>query len=129
MPLKALVVDDSMLIRHTVSRFLEERGFAVESAANGQEALDSVRRHAPDIVVTDMEMPKMSGSELITALRGQACTAKIPVVIVAGKQSGFENLEKRADFTIFKDINIEEQLASALEGIFRTSARGDASPK
>jgi CheY-like chemotaxis protein len=129
MPLMALVVDDSMLIRHTVSRFLEERGFAVESAANGQEALDSVRRHAPDIVVTDMEMPKMSGSELITALRGQACTAKIPVVIVAGKQSGFENLEKRADFTIFKDINIEEQLASALEGIFRTSARGDASPK
>jgi CheY-like chemotaxis protein len=129
MPLKALVVDDSMLIRHTVSRFLEERGFAVESAANGQEALDSVRRHAPDIVVTDMEMPKMSGSELITALRGQACTAKIPVVIVAGKQSGFENLEKRADFTIFKDINIEEQLASALEGIFRTSARGDASRK
>jgi CheY-like chemotaxis protein len=130
MPLVALVVDDSMLIRHTVSRFLEERGFTVESAANGQEALDSVRRHAPDLVVTDMEMPKMSGSELITALRGQASTAKIPVVIVAGKQSGFENLEKRANFTIFKDINIEEQLASSLEQIFhQKAARANASQK
>jgi CheY-like chemotaxis protein len=118
MPLVALVVDDSMLIRHTVSRFLEERGFAVESAVNGQEALDAVRRKAPDLIVTDMDMPKMGGSELISALRGQASTAKIPVVIVAGKQSGFQNVEKRADYTIFKDINIEEQLAKSLDQIF-----------
>jgi len=115
MSLMALVVDDSMLIRHTVCRFLEQRGFAVESATNGQEALEVLKRIHPDIIVTDMQMPKMSGSELITALKQQPRTENIPVVIVAGKQSGFEKTEKRANFAIFKDIDIEEQLAQALE--------------
>jgi CheY-like chemotaxis protein len=117
MSLVALVVDDSMLIRHTVCRFLEERGFGVESATNGQEALELLKRISPDIVVTDMQMPKMDGSELITALKSQAATKNIPIVIVAGRQSGFENTEKRADFAIFKDIDIEAQLAKALEAL------------
>ncbi|HUK23040.1 MAG TPA: response regulator [Terriglobales bacterium] len=111
----ALVVDDSMLIRHTVCRFLEERGFQVESASNGQHALEILERIQPHIIITDMQMPKMDGSELITALKSQPRTCEIPVVIVAGRQSGFENKEKRANFAIFKDIDIEEQLAKALE--------------
>jgi CheY-like chemotaxis protein len=122
MPLVALVVDDSMLIRHTVCRFLEERGFAVESATNGQEALESLKRRRPDIIITDMEMPKMSGSELITALKSRPETAQIPVVIVAGKQSGFEKKEQRATFAIFKDIDIEDQLAKALEVVIQLSS-------
>ena len=71
MSLVALVVDDSMLIRHTVCRFLEERGFTVESATNGQEALEALKRIRPDIVITDMQMPKMDGSELITPSRAR----------------------------------------------------------
>lgn len=123
MPLVALVVDDSMLIRHTVCRFLEERGFAVESATNGKEALDTLKRVHPDIIVTDMQMPKMSGSELITALKSERTTAGIPVVILAGKQSGFdEKKEKRADFAIFKDIDIEVQLGKALDAILGNRA-------
>jgi len=121
MPL-ALVVDDSMLIRHTVCRFLEERGFSVESATNGLEALDTLRQVHPDLVVTDIQMPKMGGSELITALKSSQKTARIPIVIVAGKQSGFTNTEKRADFTIFKDIDIESQLARALESLKKAKA-------
>ena len=74
-PLVALVVDDSMLIRHTVCRFLEERGHSVESATNGEEALAIVKRIRPDIIITDMQMPKMSGTELITALKIQPETA------------------------------------------------------
>jgi CheY-like chemotaxis protein len=118
----ALVVDDSMLIRHTVCRFLEERGFSVESATNGQEALELLKRVRPDLVVTDMQMPKMGGSELITALKCEPSTAKIPIVIVAGRQSGFDENEKRADFAIFKDIDIEDQLGKALEVIMGTKA-------
>ena len=130
MSLVALVVDDSMLIRHTVCRFLEERGFAVESATNGQEALEVLKRIAPDIVVTDMQMPKMDGSELITALKSQASTENIPIVIVAGRQSGFENTEKRADFAIFKDIDIEAQLTKALETLLGAkTVKGQASGK
>jgi len=122
MPLVALVVDDSMLIRHTVCRFLEERGFSVESVTNGLEAVEALKRVQPDLVITDMQMPKMDGSQLITALKSNPATANVPVVIVAGRQSGFEKTEHRADFAIFKDIDITEQLGRALESILKTPA-------
>ena len=116
----ALVVDDSMLIRHTVCRYLEERGFKVESAGNGLDALEIIRRIHPDLIITDIQMPKMSGSEFIAELKAHSETKKIPVIIVAGKQSGFEKTEHGADFAIFKDIDIEGQLAKALQAILGT---------
>jgi CheY-like chemotaxis protein len=117
MPAVALVVDDSMLIRYTVCRFLEGRGFEVESATNGVEALRILERVRPDLIFTDMQMPKMSGSELITALKKNPETAGIPIVIVAGLASGFEGDEKRANFAIYKNIDIEQQLEKALVAI------------
>jgi CheY-like chemotaxis protein len=123
MSVVALVVDDSMLIRHTVCRFLEERGFAVESATNGLEALEALKRVRPDIIITDIQMPKMNGSELITAVKKQPALAGIPIVIVAGRQSGFEQTEKRANFTIFKDIDIEDQLAKAVQTVLGGKAQ------
>ena len=106
-----------MLIRHTVCRFLEERGYNVESATNGEEALPIAQRIHPDIIITDMQMPKMSGTELITALKARPETAEIPIVIVAGKNSGFDAQEHRANFAIFKDIDIEAQLSKAIEAL------------
>jgi CheY-like chemotaxis protein len=129
-PLVALVVDDSMLIRHTVCRFLEERGYTVESASNGEEALPIVKRLHPDIIITDMQMPKMSGPEFITALKAEAETASIPIVIVAGKNSGFDARERRVHFAIFKDIDIEAQLTKALDAVLgNRAAKGKATGK
>ncbi len=123
MSMVALVVDDSMLIRYTVCRFLEERGFAVESATNGAEALEVLSRMQPDLIVTDMQMPKMSGSELITELKSKPESAKIPIIIVASRGSGFDESEKRANFAIYKDIDTEAQLAKALEAVL---GKGDS---
>jgi CheY-like chemotaxis protein len=109
----ALVVDDSMLIRHTVCRFLEQRGFAVESATNGMEALDLLKTVLPDVIITDLMMPKMDGNELISNLRAMPQTAKIPVVVLAGKASS-EDDKSGANFIIHKDIAIEAQLQKAL---------------
>ena len=127
MPAVALVVDDSMLIRYTVCRFLEERGFAVESATNGQEAVEVLNRVKPDLIFTDMQMPKMSGSELITAVKAKPETAAVPIIIVAGRSSGFTESETRANFVIYKDIDIEAQLAKALTAVLgknRSQATG-----
>jgi CheY-like chemotaxis protein len=121
MPVVALVVDDSMLIRYTVCRFLEERGFGVESATNGVEALEILERVHPDLIFTDMQMPKMSGTELITALKKNPETANIPIIIVAGRASGFDEKEKRADFAIYKDIDIQAQLEKALDAVMGKS--------
>jgi len=118
----ALVVDDSMLIRHTVCRFLEERGFMVEAATNGMEALTVLERIRPDFIITDMQMPKMAGSELITALKANRQTADIPIIILAGRQSGFEMNEKRANYAIFKDIDIEDQMEEVLGRLQRSHA-------
>jgi CheY-like chemotaxis protein len=121
MPAIALVVDDSMLIRYTVCRFLEGRGFAVESATNGLEALTILERVRPDLIVTDMQMPKMTGSELITALKKKPETTSIPIIIVAGRASGFDEKEKRANFAIYKDIDIQGQLEKALDAVMGKS--------
>jgi CheY-like chemotaxis protein len=111
----ALVVDDSMLIRHTVCRFLEQRGFSVASATNGAEALQILDSVLPDLIVTDLMMPKMTGSQLITAVKGNPITSRVPVVVLAGKSSAREmKPEGRADYVIFKDIDIEKQLLKAL---------------
>src|ERR1700732_5344001 len=113
----ALVLDDSMLIRYTVCHFLEQRGFAVQSATNGEEALQILSRVQPAFIVTDMVMPKMSGSEFITALKSKPETAEVPIIIVAYKAGGFDQSEKRANFAIYKDIDIEAQLDKALEAV------------
>ena len=117
----ALVVDDSMLIRHSVCRFLEERGFAVESATNGQEALELLQTVLPDVIITDIQMPKMDGHQLISELKKIPATASIPIVVIAGKRTSTDpQMDVRANFVIYKDIEIESQLAKAL-----MSALGD----
>jgi CheY-like chemotaxis protein len=109
----ALVVDDSMLIRHTVCRYLEQRGFAVESATNGKEALDMLKTVLPDVIITDLMMPKMDGKELISNLRAMPQTAGIPVVMISGRNATAEE-QSGANYVIFKDIGIESQLQKAL---------------
>lgn len=124
MPQVVLVVDDSMLIRHTICRYLEERGFAVESAANGQDALEIIQRTRPHLIITDMQMPRMNGTEFISALKGSPETEKIPVVIVSGRHNEAAKQEKRAEMTIYKDIEIEDQLAFVLQSVLpATSAK------
>jgi len=118
-----------MLMRYTVSRFLEERGYTVESATNGVEALEILARMQPDLIVTDMQMPKMSGSELISAVKARPETAAVPIIIVASRSSDFDESEKRANFTIYKDIDIEEQLAKALAGLSGKAGRGKGAGK
>ena len=129
MSILALVVDDSMLIRYTVCRFLEERGFAVESATNGVEALQVLARVQPDLIITDVKMPRMSGTELISALKSKPETAKIPIIIVAGRGSGFDTSEKRANFAIYKDIDIESQLQKGLEKVLGKASRKKSAGK
>jgi len=125
----ALVVDDSMLVRYTVCRFLEERGFAVETATNGTEALEVMARIRPDLIVTDMQMPRMSGGELISALKSKPETSKVPIIVVTGRASGLLEGDRRADFAISKDIDIDTQLEKALTTIEETAARGKAAGK
>ena len=117
-PKTALVVDDSMLIRHSVCRFLEERDFIVESATNGVEALQVLNNFVPDIIITDLAMPRMGGAELVHRIRQLPVFADTPILVLAARRSAGDlatDLPAGTAAVIFKDINIEEQLSKALE--------------
>jgi CheY-like chemotaxis protein len=118
MPLFALVVDDSMLIRHTVCRSLEKRGFQVETASDGAAALEALNGIQPDVIFTDMQMPRLTGPELIDALKTNTKTAQIPIIVLAAKPLSGDIPETRAYSVIYKDVNIEEQLKQVLENLF-----------
>ena len=112
-----LVVDDSMLIRHSVCRFLEERGFIVEAASNGVEALKVLDHFVPDLIITDLSMPRMGGVELVSVVRQRATFAQTPILILSARRNADElarELPREIDAVIFKDIDIEEQLVRAL---------------
>ena len=126
-PKTALVVDDSMLIRHSVCRFLEERGFIVESATNGVEALAVLDNFVPDIILTDLSMPRMGGAELVMRIRQLDVFADTPILILAARRSASDlstQMPAGAAAVIFKDIDIEEQLGRALDATITLPGQG-----
>ena len=82
---RVLVVDDQFTVRELQRTILEAAGYPVETAKDGREALDRIRRGGIDLVLTDLEMPEMDGLELLAALRGDEATASLPVVIVTSR--------------------------------------------
>lgn len=121
----ALIVDDSILIRHTLGRYLEERGYQVEAAGDGVEALQMLEHLRPSLIITDLEMPRMTGSELIVALRKAPATAAIPVVILAGKGSCTRAGQSDRPM-VYKDIDMVDQLGRALDALHPVPAAGQA---
>ena len=81
---RILVVDDEPAQRFFLRRIFERAGHAVTDAGDGAAALRAVRASPPDLVVTDMMMPVMGGSELIKRLRCEPATAAIPILAVSG---------------------------------------------
>jgi len=80
-----LVVDDDPVIVRLLEVNFEMEGFAVRMAADGQEGLEVARAEHPDVVVSDVMMPKLSGIELVSGLKADASTASIPVILLSAK--------------------------------------------
>ena len=79
-----LVVDDDTDIRETIGSVLEDAGYAVATAANGEEALRYLRSHdAPKLILLDLMMPVMDGIEFRTRQRQDPALARIPVVVIS----------------------------------------------
>ncbi len=80
-----LVVEDDPVILRLLEVNFDLEGFTVLQAQDGAEGLDAARLHRPDVIVTDIMMPKMSGIELVAALRADDATASIPVLLLSAK--------------------------------------------
>jgi chemosensory pili system protein ChpA (sensor histidine kinase/response regulator) len=83
--LEIMVVDDSVSIRKVVSRLMENQGWQVRTAKDGIDALDKLRENRPDLIVLDIEMPRMNGYEFLGALKTQPGYENIPVVMLTSR--------------------------------------------
>jgi chemotaxis protein histidine kinase CheA/CheY-like chemotaxis protein len=108
--LRALVVDDSITARKHISKLLKGNGFAVVEAGDGLEAIESLHRSNFDFVVTDLDMPRLGGLELLADIRnGKYCMA--PVVVVSSRDDdGFRRqaLEYGASDFVNKPVSKQQ---------------------
>ena len=91
----ALVVDDSGVARHIVTEYLRREGLTIIQAEDGQEALDILRRQAGeiDMVITDLNMPRMDGCQLVRSVRGELNLSDLPVIFLTASADESELLE------------------------------------
>lgn len=120
-----LVVDDSPPIRDLCTLVLERDGHRIDTAENGRIALDHIRAHAPDLVITDIVMPEMDGLDLIGAVRGER--PDLPMIAMSGNlpQSGayLEIAEQvGADLCIAKPFAISDLRAAVARALTSPAA-------
>ncbi|WP_042371525.1 SpoIIE family protein phosphatase [Streptacidiphilus neutrinimicus] len=109
-----LVADDNADMRGYLTRLLRAAGYAVRQVPDGQTALDAARAERPDLVVSDVMMPRLDGLRLVEALRADPRTEGIPVVLLsarAGPEASIEGLEAGADDYLVKPFSAAELLA------------------
>jgi DNA-binding response OmpR family regulator len=82
---RVLVVDDDPVIVRLLEVNFEMEGFQVVTAVDGQDGVDKARSEQPDVVVSDVMMPKLNGLELTAALKADDTTKHIPIVLLSAK--------------------------------------------
>jgi len=100
-----LIVDDSLTVREMVSEQLRRGGFTVIEAVDGEEAIEKLKTILPDVVVTDIVMPRKNGYELTRWIKNEPRTKDIPVVMCTSKGEEFDvywGMKQGADAYITK---------------------------
>jgi two-component system response regulator PhoP len=110
--MRILIVEDEKALRDSIVSQLEEAGFTVDAAADGEEGLYCGREYALDVAIIDLGLPKLPGLELIRKLRAEG--RKFPVLILTARdrwQDKVEGLQAGADDYVAKPFHFEELLA------------------
>ena len=82
---KVLVVDDSLSARNSLAEFMQDSGYRVFTARDGIDAIDMLEQHSPDILLVDMEMPRMNGLELTSYVRANKATQNLPIIMITSR--------------------------------------------
>jgi PAS domain S-box-containing protein len=109
-----LVADDNTDMREYLVRLLRGVGYRVDAVNDGQQAWDAIRAELPDLVISDVMMPRMDGLALVAALRNDSRTAAVPVLLLsarAGQEESIEGLHAGADDYLVKPFVAAELLA------------------
>jgi chemosensory pili system protein ChpA (sensor histidine kinase/response regulator) len=95
-----LVVDDSITVRRVTQRLLKREGFRVALAADGLQALEVLRLEKPSVVLTDIEMPRMDGFDLVRNIRADAKLMDLPIIMITSRIA-----EKHRDYAHQLKVN------------------------
>ncbi|AOJ84481.1 hybrid sensor histidine kinase/response regulator [Burkholderia savannae] len=117
---RVLVVDDSLTVRELERKLLEKRGYDVTIAIDGMDGWNAIRSDSFDLVVTDIDMPRMDGIELVTLIKGDPLLKSVPVMIVSYKDRDEDRrrgLEAGADYYLAKGGFHDEALLDAVHDL------------
>jgi len=108
---RILVVDDDESIRKAISVILEDKGYAVDTAASGKEAIEKTKTVFYNLALIDIRLPDMEGTELLTQMK--ETTPRMVKIIVTGfpsLQNAMEAVNRSADAYVIKPVRIEDLL-------------------
>ncbi len=114
-----LIVEDTLSEMELMSLYLRQGGYTVIGATNAKEALDRAVEQKPDVIVTDVVMPGMSGFELCRSLKKHPVTEKVPIIICTSKSQQIDRLwgmRQGASAYITKPFT-QEQLVRAVKTV------------
>ncbi len=107
---RILLVDDSPTILNLLSLVFREQGYEVVQAHDGQEALQKLAGQAVDIIVTDVNMPRMDGFALISAVRANPGLTRLPIIVLSTES---DPLDREAGLTRGADLYLTKPLGPA----------------
>ncbi|MBF0237002.1 MAG: response regulator [SAR324 cluster bacterium] len=113
---RVLVVDDSAIVRNIHSFMLKSGGFEVVEASNGYEAMEKLLESQFDLIVTDVNMPKMDGYALCEAIRKEAQYTQTPIIIISTESEAEDKLKgfkAGANLYVIKPVKSEELVQNA----------------
>ena len=122
---RIVIAEDNADLREYLGRLLGSR-WTVDRTSDGQEALEAIRAHLPDLVIADVMMPRMDGLDLVRALRADESTERLPVVLLsarAGEEARIEGLEAGADDYLVKPFSSRELVATVAARLEISQAR------
>ena len=117
---RILVVDDSITVREVERKLLENKGYQVEVAVNGMDGWNAVRTGNYDLVISDIDMPRMNGFELVSQIKNHQSLQSLPVIIVSYKDresDRIRGLEVGADYYLTKSSFHDDTLLNAVTGL------------
>jgi two-component system KDP operon response regulator KdpE len=126
-PSRILLVDDEMSIQRTVVPLLRSRGYEVEGAATGREALSAVDAEVPDVIILDLGLPDMDGLEVCARIRSRS---DVPIIVLSARGAEPQKvaaLDQGADDYVTKPFGPEELLARVRAALRRTLAASEPS--
>jgi two-component system, OmpR family, KDP operon response regulator KdpE len=124
-----LVIDDDADIRRSLSRELEVAGYQILAAADGTEGRELFEQHRPDLVVTDLAMPRVDGFSVISAVRRSDHTPVMVLSVHGEEEDKVRALDLGADDYVTKPFSLRELLARVRSQLRRTGSSGMSAPE